>query len=429
LSRITNVLFRGDRAELAPRRPYAVRMTEPDVIAWLTEDAAKDQFGPVSPGLFSAHVERPDGSRLADGPRAAPIDTALAWAREQADCIIVSYDAPLGRPRHFSAGARQPPWAIAALPPWPPADLDLSGRRHPEWAHRGRGADSPAISWDVRVTVKQGWGEPIETFAARVAEGLQGGDGIELVDWIAGPGGGYTDADFPESGGPDIFSFVDGPGNVAVYLLLRASARTEHHAIDDVIATCEACVTQTLSDLNIAQREDMFGWTVNADAFPTGSAAAASNARIRENPCGEDYETYALPDRIVERCVAAWETIVEGRRSDLYAIGLTLDDGRHVSIRQGWNGVGIRLDPEFVRDKELADDGPVAVRDADPPLALLSSGEAIDAVRPMRDHSGFLVGLAISTAGEVLHIFNLGDELQAVARLPPGVLADLRAAA
>lgn len=170
-------------------------MRERDVIAWLAEDAAKDEFGPVSPGVFSAHLERPDGSRVADGPRAVPVNAALAWAREQADCTVVSYDAPLGRPRHFSAGGRQPSWAIAALPSWPPADLDLSRRRHPEWAHRGRRADSPAISWDVRVTVKQGWGEPIDTFAARFAEGLKAVGDVEVIDWIAGPGGGYRDAD------------------------------------------------------------------------------------------------------------------------------------------------------------------------------------------------------------------------------------------
>lgn len=195
------------------------------------------------------------------------------------------------------------------------------------------------------------------------------------------------------------------------------------------MATCEACVTQTLSDLNIEQRKDMFRWTVNADAYITGSAAAESNASIRENAYGEDYKDYALPGRVVERCVAAWQTLVDGRRSALYAIGLTLDDGRHVCIRQGWNGMGIRLDRDLVRDSELGHYGPVAVRDADRPLAVLAAGEAIDAVRPMRDHSGLLVGLAISTAGEVIHIFNLGDELQALARLPPDVLADLRAAA
>lgn len=83
-------------------------------------------------------------------------------------------------------------------------------------------------------------------------------------------------------------SFVDRPGNVAVYLLFRASAPIEDRAIDDVTATCQECVTQTLSDLNIEQRKDMFGWTVKADSFLTGSAAAESNASIRENPYGED---------------------------------------------------------------------------------------------------------------------------------------------
>jgi hypothetical protein len=105
-----------------------------------------------------------------------------------------------------------------------------------------------------------------------------------------------------------------------------------------------------------------------------------------------------------------------------------MTDGTSPSVKDG-TAWGYGLTPELVHDKELGDHGPVAVRDADRPLALLSSGEVIDAVHPMRDHSGFLVGLAISTAGEVLHIFNLGDELQAVARLPPGVLADLRAVA
>jgi hypothetical protein len=91
--------------------------------------------------------------------------------------------------------------------------------------------------------------------------------------------------------------------------------------------------------------------------------------------------------------------------------------------------MGIRLDRELARDSELGDYGPAAVRVADRALTLLAPGEAIEAVRPMRDHDGFLVGLAISIAGEVIHIFDLGDKLQALARLPPDVLADLRPAA
>ena len=242
---------------------------------------------------------------------------------------------------------------------------------------------------------------------------------------MAGRGGGCTDADFPQSEGPHIFSFVDGPGNVAVYLLVRLAASTERRAIDDV-TNCEECIAEPLSVLGIEQRDDIFRWTRDdADAYPTGSAAAESDAGIRESAYGEDFEGYALSGRVVERCVAAWETLVEGRRSDLYAIGLTLDDGRHISIREGWNGMGVNLDPELVRDRERGNYGPVVVRDADLPLALLASGEPIYAVRPMRDHDGLLVGLAFSTGSDVIHIFNLGDELQALARLSPDVLADL----
>ncbi len=74
--------------------------------------------------------------------------------------------------------------------------------------------------------------------------------------------------------------------------------------------------------------------------------------------------------------------------------------------------MGVNLDPELVRDRERGNYGPVVVRDADLPLALLASREPIYAVRPMRDHDGLLVGLAFSTGSDVIHIFNLGDELR-----------------
>lgn len=101
-------------------------MTFADGVAWVTEDGGEDALGPLSLARFSVCVEGP-----AMRGWCRPIDrgacrSTTRWSgRVRAQCVVVSYDAALGHPRHFIAGTTQPPRAVAPLPAWPPDDLDL----------------------------------------------------------------------------------------------------------------------------------------------------------------------------------------------------------------------------------------------------------------------------------------------------------------
>jgi hypothetical protein len=392
-------------------------------VVWVLEDGGADGFGPLSLGVFSARLEGDDAADgVVSGPRGVSVDEALVWARARAECVIVSWDAPSGTARHFCAAARQPAWAGVALPVWPPDNLDLCERRHPEYLQRGRTRGDAPISWDVRVSVNQGWGEPVPAFAGAFADRLRRIDGVELLDWVQGPGGGMTDADMPPVG--HIFSVSGGgAGNIAVKAKVRLQAATVHEAVERAEAAAASCVSDTLSELGVEPRPDPFGWGVSAEAYPAGSVAARSNTAIREPEGAEHYASYQLVGRTVERCVAPWETIVESQRTELAGVGLHLDDDRWVTITSD-QGLGLSLGSEPLVNQAMGSWGPVAVRDASGPLTILSGGP-ITAVAPINDNNGFAIGLTFTVSRATLHVLDRGDDLQALDELPPDIIDDV----
>jgi hypothetical protein len=247
-------------------------------IAWIAEDVGDDeQGGPMALGVFSAHVEGDDlPEGFESGPDEVSIDDALSWARARADVVVVRYDSPSTGTTHFSAGPRQPKWPEAPLPAWPPPDLDLSRRRLSEWRHLDRNPDDPPISWDVVVTITQGWGDPVHGFAADFAARLDNRAGVEVVDWVAGPGGGLRPEDLQ-----GVVAYYEPPGNVAANALVRVEASTVAQAEEAACRAARACADAALEAAGGVERHDVFRWAVDAAAYPTGSEAAEMNAGIR----------------------------------------------------------------------------------------------------------------------------------------------------
>jgi hypothetical protein len=95
---------------------------EDKIVRIYEESEEDDDFRPHSLGLFSASLQGPAVPDWhVSGPSSVPIADALAWGQQQADVIVVRYNAPPGEPHEFSAGSRQPRWAKPPLPSWPPA--------------------------------------------------------------------------------------------------------------------------------------------------------------------------------------------------------------------------------------------------------------------------------------------------------------------
>jgi hypothetical protein len=237
-------------------------------------DFDDEDRGPWASGLFEATAStEPDHSDFLEGPEGVPLEEALAWARKTASCVMVEYAAPSGAPCFFSAGERECA-RVRGFPRWPPADLELRPRRHPDWLHLDRSADDEPIDWDVKVTVGQMCGRPVPELAERMAARL--GD-VEGLDWIDLAGGGFEP---PGPVPPRGVCFASAPEPAAMFrFTVRAATVAAAQAAAE--GACRAALTDTLAELSAPRAPSEFDWRVDAEAYPLGSRAAF-NAAISE---------------------------------------------------------------------------------------------------------------------------------------------------
>jgi hypothetical protein len=147
----------------------------------------------------------------------------------------------------------------------------------PFWEHVDRtDADDP-IDWDVIVRPLQGWGKPVEGFGRAFAAALESDGRVALVDWRELPGGGFSEDE--RAGQQGIVGFV-GEGNSAVEGLIRLSAWTLQEAERVANGVCREATAAVLEARGQTPDADPMPWSSEAHAYPTGSRAAAMNARL-----------------------------------------------------------------------------------------------------------------------------------------------------
>ena len=193
--------------------------------------------------------------------------------------IIVRYQSPEGEPHEFSAGTRDPDWGKDAPPRWPPANLDLSPRRS------GESGTSTAPTPTSRSRGTRSWSSS-RAGAIRCRRSRRGSRAVAALREsgrrrrVPLPGGGFTKKDIEGPG----FTAYAPLGNETVRVKLRASAATVDQVQQLVEGEARRATTAVLGELGIEERDDSFGWPVNAVAYPTGSSMAAMNLHIRDSP-------------------------------------------------------------------------------------------------------------------------------------------------
>jgi hypothetical protein len=212
---------------------------------WITEDFDDREFGYLT-GLFSAHWQGPDDEHEL-GPQLAPVEEALAWARERADVVLIRS----GESDYYSAGARQPEGR--ELPEWP-AGAQFTRRRAPSAAYLDRTEDDEPILWQIRLHVSipvQKLGEFPAAFSRAVAA-----DG-RVVDPAP-----YVDPEVESSGGTD-YSHLAAETPV-VNARFKLGARTWQEAQEiagDIAVVAFRAALPTLDGTST-------GWTFSIGALP-----------------------------------------------------------------------------------------------------------------------------------------------------------------
>jgi hypothetical protein len=100
---------------------------------------------------------------------------------------------------------------------------------------------------------------------------------VTLVEWRQLPGGGFSDDDRADKQGTVYFV---GEGNPAAEALIRLSARTVKEAEHFANEICREATAAALEARGLAPDADPMPWSSEAEAYPTGSRAAAMNARL-----------------------------------------------------------------------------------------------------------------------------------------------------
>jgi hypothetical protein len=99
---------------------------------------------------------------------------------------------------------------------------------------------------------------------------------LSEIDWVPGPGGGI-DLEQLES---RVIGWTGSPGNVAFRARVDLLARTASAAQEAATQAVQRGLDRVLDSLGIARRDDHFGWTVEAQAYPAGSTLAALNLSL-----------------------------------------------------------------------------------------------------------------------------------------------------
>jgi hypothetical protein len=234
-------------------------------IAWVVEEVAEEELGPVATGLFLLFIEPwlPDEEWAWTPPipdRPVGLAAAVALGRQRASRVVVR----IAGSGDQSAG--EIPVEGAPLPD----DLTLVRRRHPDWEFLDRPENAPVIEWDVVIKATRGethnvWDTSDEAQRRRWWKALGTSpacERIELSDQDA------HDRRFGACTGRFATWYASSSYPLAV---VRVPARTARGA----------CAQAARLAANAAAEVD---WKHAAfavtDAYPTGSTAARRNAHL-----------------------------------------------------------------------------------------------------------------------------------------------------
>lgn len=227
-------------------------------VAWVCENVG-DEYDALA--TFHVYVDTDELSEgYEEGPDEVPIEPALAWARSRASTVIVRCCESIEN-TFYSAGE------IPARrgKPWPEAGLSLMPRRLPGWEHLDRTTADAPIQWDVIVrgdVVPQPVG-----FGRAFRRALIGSGRADLLETrITGP--------FQRRRGEQFYN-VHGE---TVRAALRVTARTHAEASELASWACAVSAERALFETSQERDHDVSAW--GADAYPTGSWAAKSKARV-----------------------------------------------------------------------------------------------------------------------------------------------------
>jgi hypothetical protein len=228
-------------------------------IAFVSEELGEDEAGPIATARFSVTLERRSGDGASvEIEDSMSLDDALVWARERASRVIVQ---PGGFGVQANTAGDLP---VEEMRPLSEA-LPIKPRRLPGWEFVDRTMADTPISWDVVVEAYQAGRRPGEwrPFDRGVGErwgALLGAAPIEVIElrsnWVV------------------LRRFERGwtqPAEFAAAVLrVRARSVEEARSVADSLVR-DAIGTTTAST----------PWSLRAaGAYPTGSAAARSNARV-----------------------------------------------------------------------------------------------------------------------------------------------------
>lgn len=237
------------------RTPLYDRLT---AVAWVCENVG-DEYDALA--VFHVYVDTDELSEgYEEGPGALPIDAALAWARERASTVIVRCCESIEN-TFYSAGE---------LParrgkPWPEDGLELQPRRLPGWEHLDRTAADDPIAWDVIVRGDV-FPQPI-AFARSLRRALGESLGADLLETrITTPHQRRRGERFHNAHGETLRA------------ALRVTARTHDEATQLATRVCAVATERALWMSSPDRDHDVTPW--GADAYPTGSWAAKSKARV-----------------------------------------------------------------------------------------------------------------------------------------------------
>lgn len=240
-----------------------------DGTAWIAEDVGPpngelfDEDSMFALARFDAHVESESlASGVRNGPSQVSAGEAVAWARRHAARVIIRWFGPEGV-THASAGEHPVIWDDGELlPPWDD-DLQLAPRRIPGWEHLDRTEDDPEISWEV-VLRGDAWSPP-PSFAASCEATLRAAADAELVAFT------FQDTT-PTPPADGEYAYIAIGEGLRVHLRLDASTHAQACERGETLVrhATSAAYGRQPPDLHLGP----------SDAFPTGSEAAATNARI-----------------------------------------------------------------------------------------------------------------------------------------------------